>query len=104
MSSANTGQTFTARIAYWSAVHPWLIVLASVVVIVLAVLSIAFVGAELRDDDSGLGESGRGTELLIERFNAALPGSYQTVKLDVNKMTRTGGAGHFIYIQFYCLI
>jgi len=48
-----------------------LIVLASAIVIVLAVLSIAFVGADLRDDDGGVGESGRGTELLRERFNTA---------------------------------
>ena len=71
MRSSNTGRTFTARIAYWSAVHRWLIVLASAIVIVLAVLSIGFVGADIRDDDSGVGESGKGTELLRQRFNSA---------------------------------
>ncbi len=69
MSSANTGHTFTARVAYWSAAHRWLILLAAAVVIVLAFLSILYIGAETRDDDSGVGESGRGSELLGERFN-----------------------------------
>ena len=71
LSNARTGQTFTSRIAYWSAVYRWLIMLASVIVIVLAVLSIGMVVADTRDDDGGVGESGRGTDLLREWFNSA---------------------------------
>ena len=71
LSSTNTGQTFTSRIAYWSGVHRWLIMLASVMVIVVAVLSIAFVGADIRNGDGGVGESGQGSELLQDRFNSA---------------------------------
>ena len=71
MGTPQTGQTFTSRIAYWSAVHRWLILAASALVIVLAVLSIGMVGADTRDDESGVGESGQGTDLLRERFNTA---------------------------------
>ena len=70
MSSANTGLSFTAWLAHWSAVHSWIILLATVIVIVLAVFSIIAVGTETRDDDSGVGESGKGSALLNERFAA----------------------------------
>jgi len=60
--------SFTARIAHWSAVHRWIILLAAVLVIVLAVLAIRFVGTETRDDGGGVGESGEGSEILNERF------------------------------------
>ena len=60
--------SFTARIAHWSAVHRWIILLATVLVIVLAVLAIGFVGTETRDDGGGVGESDEGSELLNERF------------------------------------
>ena len=69
MSSTLSGLSFTARIAHWSAVHYWLILLASVIAIVLAVLSISMIGAEIRDDDGGgVGESGKGSKLMGERF------------------------------------
>ena len=69
MSSTTSGLSFTARIARWSAVHHWLILLASVMAIVLAVLSISMIGAEIRDDDGGgVGESGKGSKLMGERF------------------------------------
>ena len=68
MSSASVGLSFTARIARWSAVHRWLILLAAVLVIVLAVLAIGMIGTETRDDGGGVGESGKGSELLNERF------------------------------------
>lgn len=68
MSSATTGLSFTARIARWSAVHRWIILLAAVLVIVLAVLSIGMVGTDTRDDGGGVGESGKASELLNERF------------------------------------
>ena len=70
MSSVNTGLSFTARLAHWSAVHRWLVLLATIIVIVLALASIIVVGTEIRDDGSGVGESGEGSELLNERFNA----------------------------------
>ena len=79
MSSANTGLSFTARLAHWSAVHRWIILLATVIVIVLAVFSIIAVGTETRDDDSGVGESGKGSALLIERF-AADPSATQPAR------------------------
>ncbi|MDE0720864.1 MAG: hypothetical protein OSB75_09960, partial [Dehalococcoidia bacterium] len=69
MSSTPPGLSFTARIAHWSAVHHWLILLASVIAIVLAVLSISMIGAEIRDDEGGgVGESGKGSKLMGERF------------------------------------
>jgi len=70
MSSATTGSSFTGRIAHWSAVHRWVILLAAVLVIVLAVLAIGMVGTNTRDDESGVGESGEGSKLLNERFAA----------------------------------
>jgi uncharacterized membrane protein YdfJ with MMPL/SSD domain len=85
LSSANTGQTFTSRIAHWSAAHRWLILLASGIVIALAVLSLVMVGADTRDDDSGLGESDQGTELLNERFNSG------TANSDSSRITRREG-------------
>ena len=76
MSSAITGLSFTARLAHWSAVHRLIILLGTVIVIGLAVFSIIAVGTEIRDDDGGVGESGKGSALLSERFApdpAALP-------------------------------
>ena len=65
----------TARLAYWSARHRWLIVLLSVIVFVLAILSIAMVGTEMQNG-GGVGDSGRADELLVERFEIApLPGA-----------------------------
>ena len=68
MSSAITGLSFTARLARWSAVHRLIILLGTVIVIELAVFSIIAVGTEIRDDDGGVGESGKGSALLNERF------------------------------------
>ena len=69
MGSTPSGLSFTGRIAHWSAVHHWLILLASVIAIVLAVLSISLSGAEIRDDEGGgVGESGKGSKLMGERF------------------------------------
>ena len=66
MDPANS--TFTARIATWSARHRWWVLLASAVVIVLAILALMAVGTETRDDSEGVGESGQGSRLLEERF------------------------------------
>ena len=62
-----------------------MILLASGIVIALAVLSLVMVGADTRDDDSGLGESGQGTELLNERFNSG------TANSDSSRITRREG-------------
>ncbi|MDA1348710.1 MAG: MMPL family transporter [Chloroflexi bacterium] len=63
--------TFTAGIARWSARNKWITLAASAVAIVLAVLSIMFVGTEMRDDDGGVGDSGKAYELRRERFKSA---------------------------------
>ncbi len=65
----------TARLAYWSARHRWPIVLLSVIIFVLAILSIAKVGTEMQNG-GGVGDSGRADELLVERFEVdPLPGA-----------------------------
>ena len=78
LGSANIGRSFTSRVSYWSASHRWLIMAGSATVIVGAFLSIAFVGADTRDDDAGVGESGQGIELLHERFNSAPADTLET--------------------------
>ena len=60
----------TARLAYWSARHRWLIVLLSIVAFALAILSIAIVGTEMQSG-GGVGDSGKADKLLDERFNVA---------------------------------
>ena len=47
MASANTGQTFTSRIAHWSSVHRWLMIADTAIVIPLKalVLNLLSVGA-----------------------------------------------------------
>ena len=78
LDNANIGRSFTSRVAHWSARHRWLIMAASVAVIVGAFLSISFVGADTRGDDAGVGESGQGNELLHERFNSAPADTLET--------------------------
>ena len=68
VSGANL--TPTARVASWSARHHWLVLAASVAVLVLAVLAIFVVGTETRDDDEGVGESGKASKLMRERFGS----------------------------------
>ena len=68
VSGANL--TITARIASWSARHHRLVLTASLAVFILAVLAIVMVGSETRDDDEGVGESGKASELLRERFRS----------------------------------
>ena len=65
------GRTFTSRIAIWSAAHHWPVLIASILVVVAAFFSIAIVGADLRDEsEGGVGESGEGSALLREAFQA----------------------------------
>ena len=63
--------SFTARIAGWSARNRWLVLVASAVVIFLAVFAMIALGTDLRDDDEGVGESGTAVKLMDERFRSA---------------------------------
>ena len=63
--------SFTARIAGWSARHRWPVLAASAVVIFLAVVAMIAVGTDTRDDDEGVGESGKAVKLMDERFRSA---------------------------------
>ena len=71
-SSPLPNLTFTGRIARWSARHRWLVLAASLVVIVIAVGAIVGVGTDTRDG-SGVGESGKADDLLDERFGGPPP-------------------------------
>ena len=62
----------TARLAYWSARHRWKVVVLSVVTFVLALFALVAVGTEIRDG-GGVGDSGRGSDLLDERFDVPAP-------------------------------
>ena len=71
--------TFTGRLARWSAEHRWLVLAGSLVVVILAVAAIAGVGTETRGDGGGVGDSGKGSDLLDERFGGPpLPGEVRT--------------------------
>ena len=60
--------SFTARIAGWSARHRWLVLTASAAFIFLAVVAMIAIGTDFRDDDEGVGESGKAVKLMDERF------------------------------------
>ena len=60
----------TGRIAGWSARHRWWVIAASLLVMFLAVYIVVGVGTEIRDDDEGVGESGRAVKLMDERFRS----------------------------------
>ena len=62
----------TARLAYWSARHRWIVVALSVVAIAAALFALITVGTEIRGS-GGVGESGRGSDLLNERFSVPPP-------------------------------
>ena len=68
--NGSAGLSFTARIAGWSARHRWPVLAASATVIFLAVVAIIAIGTDLRDDDEGVGESGKAVELMEERFRS----------------------------------
>ena len=77
-TSRKTNLALTARIAAWSARNPWLVLLAAVVVIGLAVVAITIVGTEERGQGEGVGESGQGSALLDEGFGAPAGALEQT--------------------------
>ena len=62
--------SFTARIAGWSTRHRWRVLAASAVFIFLAVVVMIAIGTETRDDDEGVGESGKAVKLMEERFRS----------------------------------
>ena len=62
----------TARVAYWSARHRWIVVVLSVATFALALFAIVTLGTEIRDG-GGVGDSGTGSELLNERFDVPPP-------------------------------
>ena len=66
----------TARVAYWSARHRWIVVVLSVATFVLALFALVALGTEIRDG-GGVGESGRASDLLDERFS--VPATAETV-------------------------
>ena len=65
----------TARVAFWSARHRWTVVILSVAAMALALLALVYLGTEIRDC-CGVGDSGKGSGLLNERFDIPpLPGA-----------------------------
>ena len=65
--------SFTAQIAGWSAKHRWWVMAASTAGLILLILGMAVVGTETRGDGEGVGESGKGSKLLDERFDSGPP-------------------------------
>ena len=64
-----SGLSFTGKIAAWSAHHRWLVVAASVMMLVLAIVASSTFKTKLLDDnDITEGESGEAIRLLDERF------------------------------------
>ena len=72
--------TFTGRIGAWSARHRWLVIAASVMMLVLAVLVSTTFKVQLLDaNEIGEGESGEAIRLLDERFGEGGAPSEQLV-------------------------
>ena len=70
MDSTNTKLSPTARIATWSARHRWWVIAASAIVVLLAMFAISTVETKFLDDDApAVGESGKGLDLINERFD-----------------------------------
>ena len=79
--------SFTGRIAGWSARHRWWVVGASVMFIVLAIMVLGNVETKTLDYN-GEGESGKGADLVTERFDVVVTPTEHLVfsnpSLDVN--------------------
>jgi len=70
----------TARIAGWSAKHRWLVIAASATVILLAIFVSRTVETNFLDDTAfGVGESGKGIDLIDERFDVVTVPTEQLV-------------------------
>ena len=67
--SYTAGLSFTGRIAGWSARHRWWVLVASFIVILLAVFVLSSIETKERPDDDGVGESDRAEDLMDERFD-----------------------------------
>ena len=52
----------TARVAYWSARHRWVVVVLSVATFAIALFALVTLGTEIRGG-GGVGDSGRGSDL-----------------------------------------
>ena len=75
----------TARIAYWSARHRWLVVVVAIVTLALALLALVALGTEIRDG-SGVGESGKDSDLLNERFSVPAPADTVVVPARIERI------------------
>ena len=64
-----SGLSFTGKVAGWSARYRWLVVTASVLVMVLAVFSLSAMETKMYDGDGGAGDSAVGLDLIDERFD-----------------------------------
>jgi len=71
-SSNQSGNMFTGRIAGWSARHRWKVVIATIVLLVVAVLLSSSFGVET-SDVFGAGEAQKAEELLEDRFDIVDP-------------------------------
>ena len=65
------GLSFTGRIAGWSAAHRWMVLGASVLILVLAIFASSMFTPNLLDDFNGEGEAAKGADLVSERFDIA---------------------------------
>ena len=70
-ATGTAGLSFTGRIAGWSAAHRWMVLGASVLILVLAIFASSMFTPNLLDDFNGEGEAAKGADLVSERFDIA---------------------------------
>ncbi len=75
----------TARVAYWSARHRWIVDALSVATFVLALFALVALGTEIRDG-GGVGDSGRADDLLDERFSVPPPAETVVVPARIERI------------------
>ena len=66
--TATNGLTPTARVARWSARHRWWVLAATVLTLVLAIVASGVYEPQIQDDDTPVGESGAGVDILDTKF------------------------------------